>query len=127
MISERIDMRQLDYVVSKHGLNGPSRKREKVYARFYMFHRLKPFLSFSGIGRIFSKDHATIIYGISQHNALKDYHDYKLIADQLESEFQHCIIKDDESRIEPIEDMNINEAVCLVVMDRLIAERYAEM
>jgi chromosomal replication initiation ATPase DnaA len=56
-----------------------SRKRELVDRRKYLFHVLrdKAHVSLSEIGRIFKKDHATVLHGLKSYDQIKDFPDYQ--------------------------------------------------
>jgi chromosomal replication initiation ATPase DnaA len=59
--------------VSKDTLLGPSRKREVSEARFICFGMIllaNPNMTLKELGKLFSRDHSTIIYGREVYNTL---------------------------------------------------------
>lgn len=67
-------------------LQGPSRKRELVHIRraFFAIARKLLGLSFQKIGDIVNRDHTTVLYALTKHNAEIDvYDDYSAIYKKL--------------------------------------------
>ena len=60
------------FMLNPVDIKGKSRKKELVEARFHIMKMLKinTELSLSMIGRLFSRDHSTVIHAISTHNDL---------------------------------------------------------
>jgi len=74
------------YIVCNN-LDSDSRKQEYVYKRHYLckYLRKNTDLSFSKIGKMFDKDHATIIHSIKQFENLKtDDRFYSKVVDLLQ-------------------------------------------
>lgn len=75
-------METVERYIEEHRLNSKSRRRDIAYARFYLYAyiRFNVGMSYSDIGEMFSwvnnhteestpKDHASVLYGIRQHNS----------------------------------------------------------
>lgn len=56
-------------IIEKYNLKSKSRKQKYVYPRYYLYSVLHYEMGYgwSAIGRIFNKDHATIMNGLKQH------------------------------------------------------------
>lgn len=67
-------------------LANKTRKREVVYKRHYMMKYLKETSDFTltKIGKLFNKDHSTVIHALKQYDALKDYSDFREIIEELQ-------------------------------------------
>jgi len=72
-------MEELIEVIKHYDLSSKSRKREMVYRRMYLFKYLREMkgMSFERIGLLFNRDHATVIHGSKQVNALLKYEDFQ--------------------------------------------------
>jgi hypothetical protein len=59
--------------IKEKGLDQKCRKREKAYVRHYLIYKMYStnLYGWSEIGRIFNRDHATMINSKKQHEALK--------------------------------------------------------
>ena len=66
-----------DYICEE-GLDTKSRKREVVYRRIYLFKYLQQMegLTLTAIGKMFNKDHATVIHGLRTFDNVKLYEDF---------------------------------------------------
>tara|TARA_R110000868_G_scaffold340202_2_gene600852 strand:+ start:366 stop:776 length:411 start_codon:yes stop_codon:yes gene_type:complete len=66
------DMPAIVQFIEDNNLRSTSRKREIVYMRAYMYKYIKVVhkLSFTAIGHMFGKDHATIMHNIRTHDDL---------------------------------------------------------
>ena len=66
-----------DYICAE-GLDTKSRKREVVYRRIYLFKYLQQMegLTLTAIGKMFNKDHATVIHGLKTFDNVKLYEDF---------------------------------------------------
>ena len=76
-------------VVEKYDLKKRSRKQDVIYPRYYIFSLLRDAkYSLSAIGRIFDKDHATVLHGIRMHQLYTKNADkvYEMLIDQVRSE-----------------------------------------
>lgn len=76
-------------VVERHDLKKVSRKQEIIYPRYYIYSLLRDAkYSLSAIGRIFNKDHATVLHGIKMHKLFTRQKDkvYEMLIEQVKSE-----------------------------------------
>lgn len=76
-------------VVDRHDLKKVSRKQEIIYPRYYIYSLLRDAkYSLSAIGRIFGKDHATVLHGIRMHKLFTRQNDkvYEMLIEQVKSE-----------------------------------------
>ena len=76
------------YIVC-NGLDSDSRKRQLIYKRFYLFKylRLNTDLSLEKIGKLFDKDHSTVVYGLSQYDNFKEDKEFFRLTIDLHEEF----------------------------------------
>lgn len=67
---------KIQEIIEKYNLKTKCRKQEYIYKRYFIFYYLRKIgYSYSKIGRIFEKDHATILHGVKMHklyNKLRD-------------------------------------------------------
>lgn len=71
-------MEEIIQYIEENNLKRKDRYRHIVYKRYYLSHLLRNNgLTFKEIGKIFNKDHATIMYGIKLH------HDFMSINDSI--------------------------------------------
>jgi len=76
-------------VVEKHDLKKVSRKQEIIYPRYYIYSLLRDAkYSLSAIGRIFNKDHASVLHGIKMHKLYTKNKDkvYEMLTEQVKCE-----------------------------------------
>ena len=66
-----------EYICTE-GLDVKSRKREIVYRRIYLFRYLKQMegMSLISIGKMFNRDHSTVIHGLRTFDNVKLYEDF---------------------------------------------------
>lgn len=57
-------MNEIVKLIERYGLKTPSRKRELVYQRSYLYRQMQYQMTLQQIGKLFGKDHATVIHGI---------------------------------------------------------------
>jgi hypothetical protein len=57
-------MNEVVKLIERYGLKTPKRNRELVYQRYYIYKELHKFMILERIGKLFGKDHATVIHGI---------------------------------------------------------------
>ena len=64
--------------IEKYSLDVPCRKREVVYKRMYLFKYLQQMegMSLTAIGKLFNKDHATVMHGLKTYENVKVYDDF---------------------------------------------------
>lgn len=63
------DIPAIRLYIEEKGLNRRTRHRDFSYRRFYMYAYLRDIhkVTYSDIGRMFGKDHSSVLYGISKH------------------------------------------------------------
>lgn len=66
-----------EYICTE-GLDVKSRKRDIVYRRIYLFRYLKQMegMSLISIGKMFNRDHSTVIHGLRTFDNVKLYEDF---------------------------------------------------
>ncbi len=99
-MNELID--KVVYKIRKDKLKHKSRKREFINKRMYLYYLLKEHdYSYTDIGKLFNKNHATIIHGCRQYRDLKNSKDVGLMNDLVEyySFFEPYELKNIEFRI----------------------------
>ena len=64
--------------IEKYSLDVPCRKREVVYKRMYLFKYLQQMegMSLISIGKMFNRDHSTVIHGLRTFDNVKLYEDF---------------------------------------------------
>lgn len=80
-VKERIQ----NYIVSS-GLSMTSRKQLHLFKRTYLMHYLRYVhgWSLSKIGRVFDKDHATVLNALKKYEVLHIYEDFKDITEDVQ-------------------------------------------
>jgi len=69
-------------LIEKYGLLDKSRRRDVLFKRYYLYNELRMCgLSLSDIGRVFNKNHATILHGLRVHKDLTSYRDTDYLAE----------------------------------------------
>jgi uncharacterized C2H2 Zn-finger protein len=69
-------------LIEKYGLLDKSRRRDVLFKRYYLYNELRTCgLSLSEIGRVFDKNHATILHGLRVHKDLTSYRDTDYLAE----------------------------------------------
>lgn len=69
-------------LIEKYGLLDKSRRRDVLFKRYYLYNELRTCgLSLSQIGRVFNKNHATILHGLRVHKDLTSYRDTDYLAE----------------------------------------------
>jgi hypothetical protein len=69
-------------LIEKYGLLDKSRRRDVLFKRYYLYNELRTCgLSLSEIGRVFNKNHATILHGLRVHKDLTSYRDVDYVAE----------------------------------------------
>jgi len=65
------------------------RRHDQLYPRYYLINFLskKTKLSLTAIGKIFEKDHTTVIHAINQAEMLEPYQDYQKLTQKEQSFF----------------------------------------
>ena len=91
-----------------NGLTEKNRKREIVYKRNYLYKYLvESGYTLSETGRIFNKDHASVIHGVKQYELFKDD---EMFLDVVQNEMLAFPIKSKkQSKI--LESLNIDRVV----------------
>ena len=81
----------LNYI-NTNGLNTPSRHREHVYRRAILMTFLRERgLSLNQIGRMFNRDHATVLHGIKIYEAQKSYEDFQVMEYFMQSDLSQMV------------------------------------
>lgn len=66
---------KIRFLVERDELNKPNRKRERIYKKAFLQHKLKECgLTFKAIADEFNMTHASVIHNIKTHHILKQYH-----------------------------------------------------
>lgn len=79
-MNELID--KVTYKIRKDKLKHKNRKRDVINKRMFLYHLLKEHeYSYTDIGKLFNKNHATIIHGCRQYRDLKKSNDERLKED----------------------------------------------
>lgn len=100
-------------LIERYELNTSSRKREKVYIRSVLYHFLRSNkMTLDRIGKMFSKNHATILHGLECYERNKNYPDFKELISLVENELEvSCIEIEDEDKLKLTEtELDILEA-----------------
>lgn len=100
-------------LIERYELNTSSRKREKVYIRSVLYHFLRNNkMTLDRIGKMFSKNHATILHGLECYERNKNYPDFKELISLVENELEvSCIEIEDEEKLKLTEiELDILEA-----------------
>lgn len=89
-------MEQIRKYISDHGLDKVSRDRYLVYNRCYMFAYLRNTYNktYQSIGRLFNRDHATVIHGLKIYDLFKDDKYFRSITEEIEQEFPMGVHRD---------------------------------
>ena len=100
-------------LIERYELNTSSRKREKVYIRSVLYHFLRNNkMTLDRIGKMFGKNHATILHGLECYDRNKNYSDFKDLIYLIEKELEvSCIDIEDEEKLKLTEiELDILEA-----------------
>jgi len=93
---------QIIQLIDEFDLSSRSRKREKVYMRFYIYSLLKKKnMTLQQIGSLMGVDHSTVIYGINKHEEWMKSKDWIYLANIAElferiNQFKVESIKEDQ-------------------------------
>jgi hypothetical protein len=72
----------INELIEKYGLLDKSRRRDVLFKRYYLYNEFRKCgLSLSQIGRVFDKNHATILHGLRVHKDLTSYRDVDYLAE----------------------------------------------
>ena len=78
MITEPNKLDTIKNIIELNELDSKSRKRDKVYKRFYLYNELRSmpeFKSLEWIGDMFNRDHSSVVHGLSTHDILIEMKD----------------------------------------------------
>lgn len=79
-------------VIERYQLATPNRARQLVYIRSIMYTQLRnDKWTLAQIGKLFNKNHATILHGLRCYNANIKYQDFKEINERIEQELNLAI------------------------------------
>lgn len=68
-------MNEIVKLIDRYGLKTPKRTRELVYQRYYIYKELRKYMLLEQIGRLFGKDHATVLHGIKMARMFEHMND----------------------------------------------------
>jgi hypothetical protein len=89
----------LNYI-NTNGLNTPSRHREHVYKRAILMTFLRDRgLRLTEIGRMFNRDHATVLHGVKIYEAQKSYEDFQAMEYFMQSDLSQMVDTDSISKL----------------------------
>ena len=77
---------KLKLQISKDGLREHNRSRDYNYKRIIIASQLFPMLSYTDIGRLMNRNHATVINMVRNYNYLVKYKDFRLYRDEYLNE-----------------------------------------
>jgi hypothetical protein len=70
----------IEQLIEEYDLKSNCRKRELVYARNVLYKYLRnQGMSLIRIGKMFNRDHATVLFALNQYDKLSKYEDFKII------------------------------------------------
>jgi len=70
----------IEELIEEYDLKSNCRKRELVYARNVLYKYLRnQGMSLIRIGKMFNRDHATVLFALNQYDKLSKYEDFKII------------------------------------------------
>lgn len=71
-------------LINELDLKSKSRKRELVYTRNILYKHLRnKGISLQAIGKMFNRDHATVLFGLNQYDRLINYDDFKELQESV--------------------------------------------
>jgi hypothetical protein len=92
-------------VIERYQLATPNRARQLVYIRSIMYTQLRnDKWTLAQIGKLFNKNHATILHGLRCYSANIKYQDFKEINERIEQELNLAICD-----IEPESKLQLTE------------------
>lgn len=56
-------MNEIVNLIERYGLKTPKRNRDLVYKRYFIYKELRKWMTLEQVGKLFGKDHATVIHG----------------------------------------------------------------
>tara|TARA_R110000803_G_scaffold162580_1_gene226206 strand:+ start:42 stop:557 length:516 start_codon:yes stop_codon:yes gene_type:complete len=71
-------LKKVKEIIKVYDLKSKTKKREFIYKRFYLFNFLSNSnlkINYTQIGKLFDKNHATVLNGLKQHNDLMQFSD----------------------------------------------------
>ena len=88
-------MTEIKEYIQIQNLDTNNRKREIVYKRFYLFAYLRQTYGYSlqRIGRLFDRDHATVIHGLRSYDYFKDDLLFLEITEEIRRDFPMGVIQ----------------------------------
>jgi hypothetical protein len=118
-------MNKLDQVrnyLDGSGIDMKSRKQEHLFRRYYLMYYLRKCYKapLESIGRLFNKDHATIINAIKQYEILKGDKDFK---DITEDERLFFPLNSEGTEYYEAEIISVNMPKTLISMDLFLNKR----
>ena len=71
-------------LIDELDLKSKSRKRELVYTRNILYKHLRnKGMGLNAIGKMFNRDHATVLFGLNQYERLINYDDFKELQESV--------------------------------------------
>ena len=105
MIEINID--SLKQIIEFHGLCSKSRKRNLVYKRSFLCRTLRDCgFTFSYIGGLLNKDHATVMNALKVYEANVNYIDFVEYIGDLPSDIEKCVISQED--LKPVLKKNLS-------------------
>lgn len=98
----------------KNDLSGTGRQRQKVYERVILSNILRQECNATlfEIGRVFKRDHATIIHYLKTYQMLSVYSDFRQLEERIRELLDFVGLEEKLMRCETLEDfINLREAV----------------
>jgi hypothetical protein len=122
MISATVDIKKLEEVIELYSLNKRSSKREKVYSRAYFYHRLQTFGTLTAVGKLFGRDHSTVIWGLKVYEYNRDTPEMQEVIKYFTPIFDNCLTANSNYEYNS-NDVCLDEVRAMVTLENLIQER----
>ena len=127
-MNELID--KVTYKIRKDKLKHKNRKRDVINKRMFLYHLLKEHeYSYTDIGKLFNKNHATIIHGCRQYRDLTKSNDSRLKDDLIDYYKFFNSYKLENIKLSIVEDVNKSNCLkdLLRIKKRLERELYHDI
>ena len=98
-------LNNINYLIEKYNLNSSSRQRDLVYMRSYLYFELSKLkINKCEIGRMFNRDHASVIHGLKVHKTY--YKKDKIYNDSISDVRYYLYPSDIELKVSIFEDIS---------------------
>ena len=98
-------LNNINYLIEKYNLNTSSRQRDLVYMRSYLYFELSKLkINKCEIGRMFNRDHASVIHGLKVHKTY--YKKDKIYNDSISDVRYYLYPSDIELKVSIFEDIS---------------------